>query len=474
VRIVNANDHAVPMYWWSNIAVPEADDVRVLAPGDAAWRFDETATVDLLNLPVADGTDRTYPAAAPGAADYFVRLEPDRRPWVAAVNGSGLGLVQSSTAELRGRKLFVWGSGAGGRHWQEWLSPLGGRYLEIQAGLLRTQLEHVSMPAHTEWSWVETYGPVEVDPTVAHGADWAAAREAAEDALTTSVPDAWLAARRAEADALAERPPTEMLHEGSGWGALAARMDGSLVRTATPFPGTSMGAEQAAWLALLEEGALPPADPRDPPPSYLVSAAWAERLEQSPADDWLTWLHRGVARHHAGDVAAAADAWRRSHTAAPNAWALRNLAVVAVEPADAAEQLAAAWSLAPSHPALLVELLEALLADGRATEALAAVDAADPDVAADPLVQFLAAQASVAAGELNRAERVLAEVGMPWVREGSRSVDDLWFRLEAARVASSRGVPVDEAVLARVRAENRLPYAYDFRMSPDPGAEDES
>src|SRR4051794_20983327 len=34
VRIVNPNDHAVPMYWWSNIAVPERADVRVLAPAD--------------------------------------------------------------------------------------------------------------------------------------------------------------------------------------------------------------------------------------------------------------------------------------------------------------------------------------------------------------------------------------------------------------------------------------------------------
>ena len=126
VRIVNPNDHAVPMYWWSNIAVPEADDVRVLAPGDAAWRFDETATVGGVELPVVDGRDVTYPAAAPGAADYFVHLDEGHRPWVAAVDGSGFGLVQSSTPELRGRKLFVWGGSTGGRHWQEWLSPLGG------------------------------------------------------------------------------------------------------------------------------------------------------------------------------------------------------------------------------------------------------------------------------------------------------------------------------------------------------------
>ena len=180
VRIVNPNDHDVPMYWWSNIAVPEAEDVRVLAPGDAAWRFDETATVGGVELPVVNGRDVTYPAAAPGAADYFVHLDEGHRPWVAAVDGSGFGLVQSSTPELRGRKLFVWGGSTGGRHWQEWLSPLGGRYLEIQAGLLRTQLEHVPMPARAEWAWVETYGAVQADPDVVHGADWSAARDEVE------------------------------------------------------------------------------------------------------------------------------------------------------------------------------------------------------------------------------------------------------------------------------------------------------
>ncbi|OEJ34452.1 hypothetical protein BGK67_26720 [Streptomyces subrutilus] len=38
-------------------------------------------------------------------------------------------------ARLRGRKLFVWGSGGGGRRRQEWLTEPGtGRYAEIQAG----------------------------------------------------------------------------------------------------------------------------------------------------------------------------------------------------------------------------------------------------------------------------------------------------------------------------------------------------
>ncbi|HVD23494.1 MAG TPA: hypothetical protein VNC23_10415, partial [Lapillicoccus sp.] len=66
-----------------------------------------------------------------------------------------------------------------------------------------------------------------------------------------------------------------------------------------------------------------------------------------------------------------------------------------------------------------------------------------------------------------------SDVTMPWVREGSRSLDDLWFRLEALRVASARGVVVDDALLAEVRRKTRLPYAFDFRMSAGPPAEPE-
>ena len=467
VRIVNPNDHPVPMYWWSNIAVPESSDVRVLAPGDAAWRFDETASVRLVDLPIDGGEDRTYPASATGAADCFIRLDAGRRPWVAAVDAAGSGLVQSSTAELRGRKLFVWGSGTGGRHWQKWLSPLGGRYFEIQAGLLRTQLEHVPMPARAEWAWVETYGPLRVDPAVAHGADWSAARDVVERALTASVPDEWLADCRDEASRLAGHTPAELLHVGSGWGALEQRLrgGGGLDRPATPFPADSLGPEQAAWLDLLESGRLPAADPTEPPLSYQVGPAWADLLERSRADDWATWLHRGVVRHHAGDVDGATIAWRRSSEAAPNAWALRNLAVVTSAPDASITLLENAFGLAPRQPALLAELVEGLLDDNQPGAALAVVEAARADVAADPLVRFLEARAAVATGDVGRAERILDAVTMPWVREGSRSLDDLWFRLEAVRVARARGVVVDDALLEEVRREAPLPYAYDFRMS---------
>jgi hypothetical protein len=78
---------------------------------------------------------------------------------------------------LKGRKLFLWGTGTGGRNWQEWLSEPGHPYIEIQAGLARTQLEHLPMPAQTEWAWLEGYGLMEGDPAKIHGQDCAAQRD---------------------------------------------------------------------------------------------------------------------------------------------------------------------------------------------------------------------------------------------------------------------------------------------------------
>jgi len=132
VRVVNPSDDEVPLYWWSNIAVPQTDRTRVLAPARTAWQFTYDSSVRTVRMPSFDGLDRTYPARATGAADYFFALEDGDRPWVAALDERGQGLVQTSTRRLRGRKLFLWGDGVGGRHWQRWLTT--GRQLSRDPG----------------------------------------------------------------------------------------------------------------------------------------------------------------------------------------------------------------------------------------------------------------------------------------------------------------------------------------------------
>ena len=204
VTITNVTAHDVPVYWWSNIAIPQTAGTRVLTPADAAFRFDYQRTLRRVPMPVDDGIDRSYPSRSSHAVDYFFDLPSTTpRPWVAAVDGDGYGLVQTSSPLLRGRKLFVWGTGPGGQHWQKWLSPRGGSYLEIQAGLARTQLEHLPLPAHERWSWLETYGPLQLADGSAHG-DWATAVATATDLLRRD--DGWFAEQVTLGLDLVDRP----------------------------------------------------------------------------------------------------------------------------------------------------------------------------------------------------------------------------------------------------------------------------
>jgi tetratricopeptide (TPR) repeat protein len=467
VTVTNPGEATVPLYWWSNAAVPQGDDVRVLTPAQQAWTFDDARVVSQVPMPVVDGVDRSYPTRSPAAVDYFFDLAGSPRPWVAAVDGRGVGLVQSSTPRLRGRKLFVWGSGRGGRRWQEWLSPEGGAYLEIQAGVARTQLEHVPLPARTRWSWLETYGPLQVDAAAAHHPDWAVGAAAVEQALEASSPRPWLDAAAARAAALVDRPPVEVLQAGSGWGALERRrreVDGepSLDLPGTPFPDATLGAEQQPWLDLLDTGGLE-LDLAAPPPSYQVAPGWLPRLQAAdgPAADLL----RGVVEAYAGDADAARASWRRSLAAQPTAWAWRNLGVLDAD--DDAEAALAAYraarALTPDSASLVEEQLTLLLEAGRAEEVLTLVDELAVELRAVPQVRLLEARAAVAAGAADRAGALLERgLVVPQLREGARLLEDLWYGYRALRGVAD-GLTPEEA--ARAARREPLPAVYDFSMA---------
>ncbi len=471
VRITNPHDHDVPMYWWSNIAVPEAEGVRVVAPADGAWRFAYGSSVDHVPMPVLDGIDRSYSTRSTSAADYFFDLEGTSHPWVAALDAAGSGLVQASTRELAGRKLFLWGTGPGGRHWQEWLSPDGGCYLEIQAGLARTQLEHLRMPAGAEWSWVEAYGLLEVDPSLVHG-DWATARSTVGGAVEAAMPGDWLARLQHEAGRSFDLAPSEILQRGSGWGALERRRrehagEVPFSRPGTPFADETLGDEQHPWVRLLDVGRLPATNAAMPPVSYQTASSWQRRLDGST--DWLGLLHVGVAAWQDGDPVEAEAAWAASLRAEPSAWAWRNLALARRSRGDDAGARAAyekAVGLAPEVIALVVEWLEALLDSGQLATAVDLIGSLPTSQQETPRVRFAELRAAVGLGDVPRASAVLdAGFELPGLREGARDLERLWWDYTAARLAAEQGREVDDGIRAAARRLAPLPWALNFRMA---------
>ncbi|WUJ74766.1 DUF5107 domain-containing protein [Kribbella soli] len=419
VRLQNPSDVEVPAYWWSNMAVAQTPDTRVLVPADQAWRFGYGSRLDLIDV----DTDLTYPMRHPQAVDYFFEPMAEERSWIASVDGSGAGLVQASTERLQGRKLFVWGQGDGGRRWQEWLSPglSTDGYAEIQAGLARTQMEHLKLPARTEWHWMEAYGRLSMEAGAAHSEDWQTARSAGA-AVLGPVLDG-LGDREAAWVGVVDAPPVERLAVGSGWGALELARTGWAVSAGTPFDDDTMTARERAWLPLLE-GRLPAVD--GVPDGTLV--AWRELLEAAE-DNWLVWYHRGVARHYYGDVDGAIDAWKRS---GENAWALRNLGLVTGD----LSYYEHAVDLLPGLVPLVVEAVAAAL-DSDAARAVRLLEHA-PD---DPRIQLLRVRHALDTGDPAAAHDLLAAgIQLATVREGANPLTDYWVEAEQA-LGTERPVP---------------------------------
>lgn len=489
VRVRNPHDRTVPAYWWSNIAVPESEGTRVLAPADAAWHFGYRRTLSHVPVPgEGGGPDLTYTTRAEHAADYFFDVQDADRRWITALDGDGHGLVQTSTDLLRGRKLFLWGHGRGGHRWQEWLTEPGtGGYLEIQAGLARTQLEHIPMAAGSDFSWLEAYGPLAADPALVHGDDWSAARAEAAGRLETALPRETVDAAYRTWLAHADNEPKDVLAAGSGWGALETER-GRFDLPGTPFPADTLGDAQQPWLALLHAGVLPPPAADEPPGPSLVSPEWRELLESSdthPGEEWYRDYHLGVAQWAAGDRAQAVRSWERAHAARPSPWVLRALAVADTEAGrteQAAERFLAAYALLGEalaagaeqavrvRRALVLEAVPALLAAGRAGDADRMLADPAPGTGEQPpdggRFRLLRARTALAQGDPVLARAIFDEgFVVDDLREGDEALGDTWYAIAEALISADG--PAGPDLRARARAEHPLPAAYDFRMRPE-------
>ncbi|MCT1458291.1 DUF5107 domain-containing protein [Aestuariimicrobium sp. p3-SID1156] len=446
VTLHNPHDTDRPVYWWSNIAVPQTQASRVLVDAHHAYHFGYVGKLHVVPVPEHGGRDISRPVQAAASGDFFFQTDAEH-PWIAAVEGDGYGLGQASTARLRSRKLFVWGNSPGGSAWQRWLSGEGS-YIEIQAGLAPTQLEHLRLPAGDTWSWTESYRAVQLDPATA-GGPWGDAVAAAGS----------LAAHAEELDAshellvsLASLPVGQFdafgAEENQAWGALAVAVGDLPEDPATPFDPSTMTAEQRGWLELARTGAVAP----ELVGSVLVGEHWLGRLrsaETSPVQQLL----RGYAEHAVGDTVLARELWQQSADAEPTAEALHALAATTHDAGAAADLLTRALPLAfhweePALDGLLVATLAALQRAGQSHEVLDVISRLSERQRVLPRVAFAECRALVDVGELEAAEALLARpLVLPDLREGDRSLDELWFDYQRAR-----------------GTVEPLPPHYDFRM----------
>lgn len=469
VRLRNTRDETVPVYWWSNIAVDETPDSRVLAPADTAFCYDYSRVITKRPVPLYEGMDSSYTTRIPRAMDLFFDLPPAQRKWEAVLDGKGEGLVQTSTDLLQGRKLFLWGNSAGGRHWQEFLAAPGKAYLEIQAGLANTQMEHLPMPANAGWEWLEAYGPMRADPQRVHSQNWQEAYGCVDARLETELPRKFLDAELARLAVELEREEAP-LRCGSGWAALELRRVG----LSDCFPGekarftaASLTKEQQPWLELLETGAFPARAPSEYPAAYLTQEEWIPLLEEAVrsgrSDHWHAWLQLGVMYCAREDWENARKAFETSFARTGNAWAKRNLAMLESENA-AANLLLEAVEMLPVLP-IAVECGQFLLKAQRWADFVDFYDQLPCAVQLHGRLRAMRAQAAIELEEFDYALEILTNgTTVCDMREGEVLLSDLWVELHARRLGKQEGLPVDDALRARAKREFPIPEELDFRM----------
>ena len=473
VRLCNTIDQETPMYWWSNTAVHEKDDMRILCPADKAFNWGYGHTFRKVAVPVFEDVDSSYTTRFPHSMDMFFNIPKATRKWEAALDGKGAGLVQTSTDLLKGRKLFMWGNGVGGNRWQEFLAAKGEAYSEIQAGLGNTQMERLPMPANAVWEWVEAYGYLQGDPEKVHSENWQEAYTHVGEVLEKDLPRAKVEAELARLAVELDEQVAPVSY-GSGWAALELcrrGMDKCFNGEKAVFAKDSITADQKPWLTLLETGVFPEFDVKDEPAAYLTQAEWVALLEASvkggKSDHWHAWLQLGVMYCAAFEFDKAKAAFETSFAKKENGWAKRNLASLASlkdEHEAAANLLLEAVSILPQVH-IATECGHALLSSERYAECAAFCDKLPADIRLNGRVQVIRAQAATRMDDLDLAKAMLdTDIQVCDIREGEVLLSDVWIELYTKIMANEKGVAADSLEKKDVLAAYPIPRRFDFRM----------
>ena len=469
VRIENTSDEEKYMYWWTNIAVPESKETRIIVPAEKAFvcSYNETNyIIGKTKILDFDGVDTTYPYNTKRARDFFYDIPKENHKWIVSVDKDGKGLLHTSTKELISRKLFLWGQSRGGKRWNEWLSEEGSRYIEIQAGLAHTQLEHIPMPAKTAWEWTEAYTAFDCEPENVHG-EYDSAVNTVENYISERIGDP----DNLSFPTIDDVQSRKIIYKASGWGNLAEKISGVKLSDNLEFEKVN-DYETSQWHQLVNEGTFPNPSVDTEPISYMSDAQTLKKLENLPKQSWYSLLNIGIIRFALGDADGAKKAWEESLSMKENAWAYRNLAMLYKgeynDIKTAIEYIIKAFDIKKDCRPLAIELASILTLNGDDGRWLELHKKLPDEIKENERIKFLTAIAYMHLEMFDEATKIVnKDFCIPDVREGEVSLSKIWFELYRRIYAKETGVEYDENDVKLAQAADEkypLPFELDFRQ----------
>ncbi len=448
MRIVNESNKVIPMYWWSNIAVPEYEGGRITVPSENAFT-NRDGTVFKVNIPIVDGIDITDYKKIPKSVDYFFELDDKKIKYIANLNKDGYGLLHMSTQRLRSRKLFSWGKGQASDHWQEFLTEKAGRYIEIQAGLAKTQYGCIPMAPHTAWEWLEQYGPVKLTGENQSHQD----REKQLTGMLAASETEECMERKLQETAVMAKTKAKVVMTGSGYGALKEHGKWS---EHLEFVMSSDSLKQ--WKHFFETGVLHKPSVDNIPDEFLINSEnlgfLVKTLETENKENWYAYYQAGIGFFLEEDYTNAEKFLLQSWNTEPGPWACHGLACTYL--LTEKHQEAVKWMLEglkmESRISYLKEGLRILFHCKAYTQIVDFFERQDKDMQEVGKLKFYYISALHRLGEHRKAYEIMEENGglvIDDIREGEESVSKLWSELYET--------------LYGIKAP--VPYKYDFNAS---------
>jgi tetratricopeptide (TPR) repeat protein len=457
-RIVNPNDTVVPMYWWSNIAIAEVKNSRVVVPCQsvfANWYSGGSHALAKLSMPDGEGFDASYPEKFEYVKDHFYNIPEDTRRYECLFFPDGYGFCHVSTKRMRGRKLFVWGQSQGGTHWnKKLLGPNLDRYIELQGGLGRSQQECLPMPPKTAWEWLEGYGALPMEPEKVFGS-WDDAVNNTTAVLDEIIPESQLEEmlkNTRESIALKEG---KVIISGSGWAALEEMRTGEKLAPQLDFG--QVTEEQSIWVDLLKNNRIESENIY----SYLVSDSWFELLKNAK-ESWQKHYLLSLNYYRRQDLERSERELDLCDNKLNNRYTLHVLANIRrlqKRNDEAIKYITDAALLDLSDKSFIKEVLKMLLGLSAYSEMQLIIEKLDNAIAELPLIKMMKAFALAYTGELEAAEDILTKeiTEIPDIREGENSTSQLYIYIKLQQ-ALKKGIQLNPS-------EIDVPFHLDLRMS---------
>ena len=330
MRIVNHSKDVMPMYWWSNMAVPEYKGGRVVVPANEAYTVEDW-NVYKTQIPFVHDNDISLYESIPDQIDYFFDIPEENPKFIANVNKDGYGLLHVSTRRLRSRKLFSWGHNKGSDRWQAFLTKDAGRYIEIQAGLGKTQYGCIPMAPHTAWEWIEQYGSIQLS---VQNSSFESMQKETTSYIYNNISPARLETLLKETKRTALTPGT-VVYKGSEYGALKnLESDFSGDRRLSEHLDFGKCTEEYSrvWADFLKTGSLPKKDAASVPEDFQCSQVFYQTLKESVCksekDNWYAHYQLSLMHWYYGHISRAKKELMTSEELQSNPWSCHALGIL--------------------------------------------------------------------------------------------------------------------------------------------------